>query len=365
MAYSYFYNFKKIESILHCPKKIIDMHVLPDLPNGIKSMRHLFIIGNGFDITHRFKTRYLDFKQWLESTNPQLIYKMSEYFPFWADNSDIWWSNFEANLISIDAPDLIDRNVRENYPDFASDTFRDADYHAAAQETEKEISELYNNIGNAFEAWIKQVDISSPCLYMKIPRDAFYLNFNYTDTLESVYNIDQNNILYIHGKTNKDDVLIYGHRGNPHDVDKAVESYVPQPPENLPVERYEDWYAENSDDYIVESSRGAARSAIMRLAKDTANIIEQYRVFFGRCTQLDHISIYGFSYSEIDMPYLRTIIVNIDVNKVLFSLYYYSDGDFAKCESIARAFGLKRCEIIPTNQFPNSTNCVPEIPGLF
>lgn len=328
-------------------------------------MRHLFILGNGFDITHRFKTSYLDFKRWLKSNNSALINEMSEYFDFIKEGEDIWWSNFEANLITIDVHDLIDRNVQEYYPIFGPDDHRDADYHTAAYETGREISDLYEKIGSAFELWIQQVDLSSPSLYMKMPRDAFYLTFNYTDTLECVYNINQENILYIHGKANRGETLIYGHSGDSNEVEKAVERYVPDPPKGLPVDEYENWYAQNSDDFIAESSRRAAEKAIMELAKDTDSIIEQYRVFFSRCAQLEQVSIYGFSFSNIDMPYLRTIIENVDVNKVSFRLYYYSDVDRDNCKSFARNFALKHYEIIHTSQYPNSCNCVPEIPGLF
>ena len=36
-------------------------------------MKHLYIIGNGFDIHHKIDSRYSDFKNWLSTTESPVL----------------------------------------------------------------------------------------------------------------------------------------------------------------------------------------------------------------------------------------------------------------------------------------------------
>lgn len=42
-------------------------------------MKHLYIIGNGFDLHHRMKTSYSQFREWLGEMNENTISKEKEY----------------------------------------------------------------------------------------------------------------------------------------------------------------------------------------------------------------------------------------------------------------------------------------------
>ena len=53
----------------------------------------LYIIGNGFDLHHGLKSRYWDFKLYLENKDKDLLEKLEEYF-----SSDSLWSDFEGTL---------------------------------------------------------------------------------------------------------------------------------------------------------------------------------------------------------------------------------------------------------------------------
>ena len=57
-------------------------------------MKHLYIIGNGFDIFTGLKTRYVDFRWWLEN-NYSFIYEnmLAAY-----DMDVEWWNDFEVQL---------------------------------------------------------------------------------------------------------------------------------------------------------------------------------------------------------------------------------------------------------------------------
>lgn len=53
--------------------------------------------------------------------------------------------------------------------------------------------------------------------------DAAFLTFNYTPTLETLYNIDENIIFHIHGKAGTDDELVLGHGVSEGDIEKMLE----------------------------------------------------------------------------------------------------------------------------------------------
>lgn len=85
-------------------------------------MKHLYIIGNGFDCHHGICSSYKAYRTWLQEHHPRLYERLSE---FYATDNDEWWWEFELNLGEIDITDYIDNTASEARPDFASDEFRD------------------------------------------------------------------------------------------------------------------------------------------------------------------------------------------------------------------------------------------------
>ncbi len=54
------------------------------------AIKKLYIIGNGFDMQHGIKSKYSDFREYIETKDESLKAKPEEYF-----DSDVLWSNFE------------------------------------------------------------------------------------------------------------------------------------------------------------------------------------------------------------------------------------------------------------------------------
>ena len=61
-------------------------------------MKHLYIIGNGFDIFTGLKTRYVDFSWWLEKNYPFIYENMQVAY----DMDVEWWNDFELQLGKLD-----------------------------------------------------------------------------------------------------------------------------------------------------------------------------------------------------------------------------------------------------------------------
>ena len=61
-------------------------------------MKHLYIIGNGFDIHTGLRTRYVDFRLWLENNYPSIFENMQATY----DMDVEWWNDFEVQLGKLD-----------------------------------------------------------------------------------------------------------------------------------------------------------------------------------------------------------------------------------------------------------------------
>lgn len=78
-----------------------------------------------------------------------------------------------------------------------------------AQVLLEEDSEIFVEMKRIFIEWIHSIDISSSIRWEEIKSEKLYLNFNYTKTLEKLYNIPTNSILHIHGTIGEE--VIIGH----------------------------------------------------------------------------------------------------------------------------------------------------------
>ena len=54
--------------------------------------RHLYIIGNGFDLHHGINSSYRNFRDWLYENEPTVIQDIEEAYGCCDDE---WWSDFE------------------------------------------------------------------------------------------------------------------------------------------------------------------------------------------------------------------------------------------------------------------------------
>ena len=102
-------------------------------------MKHLYIIGNGFDRHHGMETSYSHFRNWLEDRNLSVLCTIDELFGYCDDDR---WQYFESNLATAVTSEIVQEEVRENYPDFGSDDFRDRDWHVAKYAVENKKIEL-------------------------------------------------------------------------------------------------------------------------------------------------------------------------------------------------------------------------------
>lgn len=260
---------------------------------------NLWIIGNGFDLAHGLRTKYNDFKEFLDEYNPDLKSVLEEgcYDP------NFLWSRFEDALgyldydylldvyraevdIGLDSPGLCARNMIQTIVD---------------------IRRILEELPEALNEWISTIDITDieqlPLIntYMT-ETENYFINFNYTSTLECVYNVDYNRIYYIHGSQYNEDSLVLGHAGPvyPSNYDEVNGELIYTPSEQAAIDFSMDELIDLDDEKerVHEMLRKVSHESLLKLNE----FLERYG------SQINRIVSFGFSYGDADMLYIRTLI---------------------------------------------------------
>ncbi|MDR6124047.1 hypothetical protein QFZ87_003644 [Bacillus sp. SLBN-46] len=306
-------------------------------------MSSLFIIGNGFDLAHSLPTSYEHFRQYLIRNYPGAVKKSPSFninSSTMPDGSEVYdkdevvsfimdiiskaepygerWSDIETSLGRLDFEEYLDEM---SY--FLDDDDDDDDMWHRAHRNEDAAEHFYNvtlKTKELFSEWVNSIDISTVLPKKKlqdiidIDNDVF-LTFNYTSLLEDLYGAED--VFHIHGERGFQSLpgteLIIGHGESREDF------------ENTHV-----------------GSEWALSKIHQSLKKDTKEIIRKSRFFFDILPSVKNIYSYGFSFSKVDLAYIKEIINKLNKENVT---WYLSDYDYKETreeyKKIIRAFGFK------------------------
>ncbi len=266
-------------------------------------MKHLYIIGNGFDIFTGIKSSYADFKRWLQKRYP-FIYE-NLYDTYKMDGE--WWNDFEINIGKLDISSFVDNFIHKDYMDELS-----------AKEKEKNKEEEFNIppsfhpenpcadrlaglldvLQYCFEKWVYDIlgTIDVPNRIYLEKQDCYYINFNYTDTLQLLYNIQEDRIFHIHGRAIKHERLVFGH--NQYHKNVRYDSTFIKPI----CDELDKYYKNPCDNYC----------------KSPWNI-----------DNAEHIYIYGLSFSTVDEGYIDWILHSTPQTST-WEISWYSEKDMER-----------------------------------
>ena len=183
-------------------------------------MKHLYIIGNGFDIHTGLATRYADFQLWLENNYPFIYENMQAVYDIDAE----WWNDFEVQLGNLDINKFVSKFTPPAKPidEIIAEAKRKRDFEERYNippslhfdsYCAKRLKGLLDVLQYCFEKWVDncQRSITDPKYIYIEKEDSFFINFNYTDVIEILYKIPKERVLHIHGRSSKHERLIYGH----------------------------------------------------------------------------------------------------------------------------------------------------------
>lgn len=282
----------------------------------------LYVIGNGFDVAHGIKSRYSDFRHFEVSRNNVRFVNLMDIF--FSTETD-FWSDIETALGQYDEDSIINFCNPEEEFDIDHPTRSEAAY---ADSPDYIFQPLLTDLKNDFREWVDNIDISGVEKIMTLNKDAKYLTFNYTDTLESVYGIHQLNILHIHGSRGTGDEYIVGH-SNYRNEDKA----------------YDD-----DDIYFKQETRAKIIGWMNKEYKDSESIVSHNEDFFSSLSSVKQVIVLGHSLNEVDLPYFRRIVQETG-SDILWKFSFYGDEDVVKIQKFIDDEGLRNAKIVHFDDF--------------
>ena len=266
----------------------------------------LFIIGNGFDIGNGMRTGYKQFYHFLKNNHNDFFNSVTSLF-LAEFETDRLWCEFEECLSAFTPEYFIDNKLN---PQKTSEIVLDF----------QELLSLY------FKEWIANISLPDNKDYKSFSPDSFFINFNYTDTLEKLYNVPYNKILHIHGQASElQSQLIIGHSSKTT-IDEMCESYGIVKNGNLECTVEE-------INYLI-----ATEMMLFTLRKPTEEIIK------GKLTDLDfqtvsEIVVLGHSLGIVDWPYFKYIKEHL-TQPIRWNFSAYSERDKEQIYTFIRVFQI-------------------------
>ncbi len=295
----------------------------------------LHIVGNGFDLHHRIKSSYKDFKAyaWKHTKDAYHLSMLEECYPIINPQTGdlLLWSDLERALGNLDFKAAFNISTE----DIELEENHELRYQAEMEDAPSFALQLmYDNFHEIFNEWVNNIDINQypDSTINHFDNSGLFLQFNYTETLELLYGVPQQNICYIHGRRGTNDTLIVGHHNNV-DGDEQL----------------------SSDPMIYEyQAYDNIAQTVNNEQKQVSEIINKNRSFFKSLANVDKIVVYGHSLSEVDLPYFKEVSKNVkDDAEWYFSLYFNNlqeeNEALGKVNKMIRYLNLNviRCHTFP------------------
>lgn len=259
----------------------------------------LYILGNGFDVAHGIESRYSDFEEWVKSKDNQRLVDMMDIF---FSNKHSLWNDIETALGEYDEESIFewcrpDENIDYDHPTRSI---------AAVEDSPNWIFKpILEEFLGSFIQWVNSVDISQAKPQQTLDKSSKYITFNYTETLEKIYDIPSRQILHIHGsRLVKNDAYIIGHN-------------------NVKSENLHD--ATNGEFYFEQDTKNKIIGWMNELHKNTQYHIKRNQQFFQSLNNVTHVVVRGHSLNEIDWPYFDEVRNNV-VSGAKW-IFYYHDAE--------------------------------------
>ena len=303
---------------------------------------NLYIIGNGFDKAHGLKTDYWEFRNYLETKHLDFLLSFEKMYDIeWLDSSEYgyteesqkrWenrvylklWEEFERFIGSPNIQSMLD---------YSTSVLNDMDLDSGNYGIKGTLDEHWRSefgFVNHFQDYIKEwiintVDLSTvKCKKVELQNntDDIFLNFNYTNVLEEVYNVED--VLHIHGGIGEysDYDPVMGHC-NKHQIDEYTQ------------------YATEASEAYDEGNQSICEAVVDYLSslyKDTDHYISINKWFFNKIKSVEKVIIFGWSAGEVDIPYLTQIRNSVPKN-VEWDVYYFDQRAY---DSLQNAFRVTK-----------------------
>lgn len=327
---------------------------------GELKLGRLYIIGNGFDLAHNLSTKYdRDLREILKKKNNDLFCAAdSLYF----DKCINYWCSFETRLGKInenyvtEKEDIINQEISDFYHD-NSDPFqysfnpKDEQYGDHYTEVDNAIyssqvnhpsieslipeeltklDEILSFLCDGLDCMVNNanLELNKERRRFKFSDDDIFITFNYTDTLEKLYNIPKERILHIHGQNIGDKIIGNSKENITKSIDLAINNTndkiedsneVADYPSNLEEFYNELQFSDSEVNELVTESNNLISDEAEAFEKNI-NLEGLKKFIFGKILFKD-VTVLGHSLSAVDIPYFNFINKELNEPNWLISFY--------------------------------------------
>jgi Bacteriophage abortive infection AbiH len=270
--------------------------------------KRLYIVGNGFDLHHKIRSSYGEFGAYVRNSNPSLYDTFEKYFSFEGN-----WSSLEETLAHLDV-DLIIDEASDFLVSYGAEDWSDAYHHDYQFEVSRIVELLSTELKSEFTNWIIGLEIpdKDSCGVPLLPLDknAQYLNFNYTNTLQRLYGMPGHQVMHIHNSAS-DPVpdLILGHAYSQAEIPSLNHGA------NL----------EDQDVRVTEVNE-ILDEYFSKTYKPTSDVLQRHMGFFSGLAGVSEIYVVGHSLSEVDSPYICEIVEATKFAHPTWVVTYYNSA---------------------------------------
>lgn len=304
----------------------------------INPNRSLFIIGNGFDLMHGVSSSYYNFRDFLGRNNG-----LRNALEIYIKRDDLW-ADLEESLAHLDDEamlettndmmDIFDVQEQDN------DDFSAADFFMAAEAAIAPAQIIMRELPGEFRKWISTLKSSKSAKPLAdiLSKKSNFINFNYTEFLETIYEVPKNNIWYIHGdrrKNNKE--LILGHAPGAQFEDETDSNKM----------NSKGMSVKNQTAYDLRETAGYGLIDYYDdTTKKSTDVIKDNKDKFETFTQAENIIVIGHSLSQVDYLYFKKIIKHnhraADIN---WYISWYSSEDLERIEQFVTQMGILNSKV--------------------
>lgn len=299
----------------------------------------LNIIGNGFDLGHGLPTMYWDFRKYLENMYPEFLKAFEEHYYIYPgmiteEKKKLLWNELETNLANIDEDIIIENAVSIDMDLESGDVgIEDTLYYYFRDEYS-----YIQQLAKYLKQWVRTIrirDVERKTSHVDNNKEALYITFNYTATLENVYKISTEKIIHIHGSLReKDGDPILGH-GNMARIENIKKN-------------------KDEAERLFDEKWSSICKVVEEYYQQTYKDVGRHTFKLLDLTKIDMKNIYviGHSIAGVDQLYFK----NIDVftkKKAKWSVYYYMDDEKQKLYNNLLNCGIdsSRIEMIPSTKY--------------
>lgn len=289
----------------------------------------LYVIGNGFDLWHGIPSSLAEFKRYMQSADLDVYREVEEYLPVGED-----WCDLEKALAELDT-DMLTDNLGHFMASYGADDWSDSGHHDFQYEVGNVVKRLSTDLQRQFAVWVRKLPVPTRDNFVRrllqLDRQALYLTFNYTDTLNTLYGINIEQVLFIHGcATKPHDELVLGH------------AWAPQVRRSL---------NDRSDIEEVDTRQVEANNIIddyfSATFKNSEEIISQHSRSFDALNSIDQVIVLGHSLSSVDGAYFHALREQPSIAVAQWYIAVRTPEEWMEKQQLLTSFGVKANRVTP------------------